>query len=306
MRERERFTAFKVRIGGEHIDLPVLVLTGFTLIELLVVISIIALLVSVLMPALSKAKKSAQAAVCLAHLHQWSLAWKQYTQDNDGRVDMGVEWILPLVPYFLNVQKEKLVDGRLYDRTLLICPSAKKPLSLPPPGDPWVRGAKFNAWAKWEEFDVNKEALFVGSYGINMFVVEHFDADEKNDDKGTRTWDEVWNTANDKRAAYVPLLLDSARWRHTPNLEDNPPEYDGEIYFSIPVNVDEIKGFCQNRHNERVNCLFLDFSTRPVGLKELWELWWHRNWPRDREIVPRPDFCTVSPWMCHMKAYAPP
>ena len=75
--------------------------TGFTLIELLVVISIIALLVSVLMPALSKAKKSARAAICLAHLHQWGLAWKQYTQDNDGRVDMGIgDWYVHLVPYF--------------------------------------------------------------------------------------------------------------------------------------------------------------------------------------------------------------
>ena len=124
--------------------------------------------------------------------------------------------------------------------------------------------------------------------------------------------DEMWVTAYVKHAAYVPVLLDSARNGHTPNLEDDPPAYDGEIYFSVPGDEDEIKGFCQNRHNERVNCLFLDFSTRPVGLKELWELWWHRNWHRDLEAVGRPDFCTISAggtgyngWMCHMKDYAP-
>ncbi len=304
MSREKGFTPLEIKISN---GVSQTFLTGFTLIELLVVISIIALLVSILMPSLSKAKKSAQAAVCLAHLHQWGLAWKQYTQDNDDRVDMGTgDWYVHLVPYFLNVQQEKLVPGRIYDDTLLICPSAKKPYSIPPAGDDsW--GAKFKAWAEWEEIEQlnDQEVCFVGSYGINMFVVEHFDPDERNDDKGTRTWDEVWNTALDKRAAYVPVLLDSARSGQTPNLEDDPPEYDGEIYFSEPGDEHEIKGFCQNRHNERVNCLFLDFSTRPVGLKELWELWWHRNWPRDREAVPRPDFCSEAPWMCHMKDYAP-
>ena len=278
--------------------------TGFTLIELLVVISIIALLVSVLMPALSKAKKSAQAAVCLAHLHQWSLAWNQYFDDNKGRTpdwdseDGDGPFYVTHARYYLSIEKEELVPGQIY-RGLLICPSAKKPkMGVVPGVDQW--GAKFHAWVDWWDED-GPDVGFVGSHGINLYV--------SHTTGGGREEEELWKTAYVKHAAYVPLLLDSARGGQTPNVFDNPPAFDGQIYFSDPGDEDEIRGFCQNRHNERVNCLFLDFSVRPVGLKELWELWWHQNWHRDREVVPRPDFCTVTGdyngWMCHMKDYAP-
>ncbi len=57
---------------------------GFTLIELLVVIAIIALLVSILTPALNLARKQAQAAVCLANQKGLIMAYKLYIGDNDG------------------------------------------------------------------------------------------------------------------------------------------------------------------------------------------------------------------------------
>ena len=56
--------------------------TAFTLIELLVVVSIIALLVSILLPALSRAREQAKVTVCLAHEHQLSLAALLYAEDN--------------------------------------------------------------------------------------------------------------------------------------------------------------------------------------------------------------------------------
>ncbi|MBI9016539.1 MAG: type II secretion system protein [Phycisphaerae bacterium] len=57
---------------------------GFTLIELLVVISIIALLVSILMPALSKAREKAKLVVCSSNQHQLVLGVIAYHSDNDG------------------------------------------------------------------------------------------------------------------------------------------------------------------------------------------------------------------------------
>jgi prepilin-type N-terminal cleavage/methylation domain-containing protein len=67
-------------------------LTGFTLIELLVVISIIALLMAILIPALAKAREAAKRSVCLHDIGQLGVAWNMYADDNSDKLVNAQIW----------------------------------------------------------------------------------------------------------------------------------------------------------------------------------------------------------------------
>ena len=249
---------------------------GFTLIELLVVIAIIALLMGILMPALSRVKKQARSVACQALLKQWGTIWAMYCDDNDGRFSeagnlgwLRGTWVIALRPQYRTKSE------------ILLCPAAAKRrpsaagsiLEYGGPTHTYIMGSG-------GIFDSREEA----SYGANNWL--YYGQGTGKIQGRPIPWN--WKTKDVAHAANVPVFADTM-WRgggpcyrtsDTGALSRTfnriiPPQFDGQW-----IDYDnEMMHFAINRHQTGINMLFMDWTVRSIGLKELWTLKWHRGYP---------------------------
>ncbi len=308
---------------------------AFTLVELLTVISIIAILMAIILPALSGVRRRAKASVCLSNLRQWGLVYKMYTDEFDGQLphDYGeFAWYYPIRNYYSKEPK------------ILLCPAAKKAsdpdgtMENPPYGGTFVAWGRFGSQEERPEWDT------IGSYGLNKWAYKPV-RDTNNTDTGievdpgtaddykppigtkplhpkvisrirTHTEDvneqqnqpldpssRYWETAYESKAHNIPLVSDCG-WLYS-SFNDNagPPSKDD----STLSHFGQTNTICIDRHDGGINILFMDFSTRKAGLKELWTLKWHKQfnttgkWTTSGGVTPE----LWPKWMKNFKDYNP-
>ena len=288
---------------------------GFTLIELLVVIAVIALLMAILLPTLQRARRQAKAIACQSKLKQWGTLWATWTSDNDG--------------YFPGARPENRPpedetaapwpwgwgwgwgwgwyggypygDSGWYETTkgLWCCPMATKPAD--PSGQEDPVGGTFLAWGRYWPVDPRPWLDWYGSYGTNHWLGWPYWRLAQYREEYYRSY--CWRTADVKGASNIPLTLDGAlpvAWARA----ESPPECDAIPTLRVREST-WAHPSCINRHDGYVNSLFMDWSVRKVGLKELWTLKWHREfntcnrWTRAGGVKPE-DW---PQWMRRFKDY---
>jgi len=269
--------------------------SAFTLIELLVVIAVIALLMAILLPALSRVRKQARAMICQGHLRQWGMVLATYAEEHHGRfpstggVGFGGVWLLRgafLSGKDPNGPQDSFYHFRTQD--IACCPLAMQPcpnlkfgtFKFASGGNVLgfassfpvyqVFGSNGSAFTAWEI--TSPAPPFRGNYGLNQWLFEGF---HKLNLTAARFGIDL-DVLSLRGRAEIPVLLDAVSPGAAPDgrIAASPMTPDGGSGFLFMAN------FVTNRHGDFTNALFLDWSVRKVGLKELWTLYWYGEFDR--------------------------
>ena len=161
---------------------------GFTLVEMLVVIAIIAIVLALLLPALDKARRDANAIICASNLRQWGMATQLYANENDGYlprrgqgvgptgiIDRPTDWFNALPPFLHQQPYMDLVADDAIPQpgqsSIWVCPQASDF-----PGTYYWSYAMNMALSVWEANQFNGQPNIISQVGDPATMVLFTDA----------------------------------------------------------------------------------------------------------------------------------
>jgi prepilin-type N-terminal cleavage/methylation domain-containing protein/prepilin-type processing-associated H-X9-DG protein len=276
---------------------------GFTLVELLVVISIIALLLSILLPALQKAREAGRAVICLANTKDQGLAFQMYTTEYKGQLPPATNlqeytqtsrWYGKIIPYL-----GKLANKNAAGKTF-VCPSCNVKVT-----DGYINATASNLGLTGIHYGVNYGSEQI-TWGLFRFIqvnplgipVAGGPGPGSENVQNVRRPGEIF-ALMDSEPAY---FLDLAQWQsmdvvyapYAPQstrpqnatcwMFDTPDKTNNGILasYSKILNYSRYRNppgepynDASNRHNNRINVLYVDWHSEKITVKEWVE---RRHW----------------------------
>ena len=139
-----------------------------------------------------------------------------------------------------------------------------------------------------------------GSYGWNSWVC---DPPIEGEEETYYSWIDPekynWRKAFVKGGGNIPLLGDHQWIDCWPEHTNEPPEWHGAPWDY----GDQMARICIDRHDGTVNWVFVDYSVRKIGLKQLWKLKWNRRFRMDEGPTPAQFDAHGDGWMKKYKDY---